>query len=183
MTWVTPITFVASTALTAAQMNQNVRDNTNALNDRLQRVRKANVNALLSSTTLTNDAELKFTAVAGQDYLISSVLIVSSSSAAIDLQIAFSFPAGTMTFGVLGQDTAATTNTSSGMFNGSVSATSGTTAFTVGVISGVTFPMIGGAFHCTTGGTVNMMFAQGVNTATAVNVQPGSALWADRVAV
>lgn len=181
MTWVAPRTWVASEVVTAAIMNQHVRDNLLALQDRLQRIRKVNDTSLTSVTALANDAELKFTAVAGQSYLVQAALIVTSAVATADLQCAFSFPAGTMAFGIMGQDTAATTNTSSGVFNGSATATSGTTAFTVGVISGVTFVNIAGSFLCTTGGTVNMMFAQGASIASAVNVKGGSALWADRV--
>lgn len=180
MAYVTPPTFTAGNPLTAAQLTVLGNDIL-ALVDRMQRVAKTADTALTSTITLANDAELKFTAVAGQTYLIQAALVVTSAGATGDLQVAFSFPAGTMVFGALGQDTAATTNVSSGVFNGTASATSGTTSVTVGAISGVTFVQVAGSFKCTTGGTVNMMFAQGTSSATAVNVKAGSALWADRV--
>lgn len=182
MTYTTPPTFTAGNPLTAAQQTILGNDIL-ALVDRMQRVRKSADTAYTSTTTLANDADLKFTAVAGQDYLFSLVVFASSAGATGDLQCAFSFPAGTCTFGVVGQDTAATTNTSSGVFSGNVGATSGTTAVSVGVPTGVTCVNIAGSFHCTTGGTVNAMFAQATSSATAVNVRAGSALWADRVTV
>src|ERR1700746_47419 len=107
MTWTAPITFVAGTALTAAQLNANVRDNTLALSDRMQVVRKVTGVNINNTTTLANDAELKFTAVAGQSYVFQFDLIVGTTSTGIDLQVAFSFPAGTLNYDVICLDPAA----------------------------------------------------------------------------
>jgi hypothetical protein len=180
MTWVAPITFVAATALTAAQMNQNVRDNTTALSDRIQEVYKSADEIVNNSTTLQNDNELLFTAVAGQKYLFTVNLIHISVSASADINVGFTFPTGTMNWLGVGMDLAATVNPASVRMAGTVGAASGT-ALAFGTLTTTSGSQITGTYACTTGGTVQLQWAQNTLTASDTTVKAGSSIQAIRV--
>lgn len=180
MTWVAPPTFSAAAALTAAQLNQNVRDNTNALADRIQSVYKDADQSVNNSTTLVSDSKLKFTAVAGQNYIIDMNIILACTSAVPEFTTAFSFPAGTLSYTMYGLALAATGVEASARFNGTAAATSGVAAVTVSTPSVLSGVVIRGAFKCTTGGTVTFMWAQNVATVVNTTVSQGSTLTAIR---
>lgn len=183
MAWTTPITFVAAAALTAAQMNANVRDNTNALADRIQAVYKSADQNVNNSTTLVNDTELKFTAVAGQNYVIDMNILLACTSATPEFVSAFSFPAGTLGYSMTGLDLAATSVVASARIPATVSATTGVATATVATPSATSGVLVRGSFKCTTGGTVTFMWAQSVATAVNTTVSQGSTLTATRVAI
>lgn len=184
MAWTAPSTWVAAAVVTAAQLNQQLRDNLLALVDRVQVVRATTDQSITSSAVLTNDTALSFAAVAGQTYEFDIALIFSSSSSAIDAKVGFSFPAGTLSFMAFAMDpTVASGQVGSGLWVASSSATSGTTALSVGVASADTPVLVRGSFQCTTTGTVQMMWAQNTSTATAMLRKTGSVLRAHRAAV
>lgn len=163
-------------------MNQHVRDNLLALQDRIQAKRKPTGVNINNSVTLTNDADLKFTAVAGQNYIFQFDVLAGTTSTGIDLQVAFSFPAGNLNFDAIGLDVAAAFVTASVNLSGIQTATSGATPIAVGLINGTTHVTVQGAFQCTTGGTVNLMLAQNTLTATNVLICAGSSMIAIREA-
>jgi len=181
MTWTAPRTWVASEIVTASVMNTHVRDNLLAAQDRIQPVYKAADNTPVNnSTVLINDTHLKFTAVAGQNYVVDMNVIFTCASTAADFQAAFSFPAGTMSFSVVGLDTAATSVTASVRTPGATGATSGVTNLPVGSPSTTSGVLVRAGYKCTTGGTVNFMWAQNTATASDLIVKQGSTLVAIR---
>ena len=184
MAWTAPRTWVTSEVVTAAQFNAHVRDNELALVDRIQLVRKSADENVISSTTLQNDDHLLFTAVAGQTYVGEVVCFFTSSSSAIDAKVGFAFPAGTMSFGTTAMDPAVASGViGSGIWTAFSSATSGTSAASVGVASADTVVRVPFTFLCTTGGTVNFMWAQNTSTATNMTLKAGSSIQAIRVTV
>lgn len=178
MAWTSPRTWVASEIVTAALMNTHVRDNLLASRDRIQVVYKAADQTVNNSTTLVNDTHLKFTAVAGQNYVFDMNLVLTCTSATPELLMGFSFPAGTLACSTVGLDLAVTSNNGAARMPGVVSATTGVAALTVATPSVVTGVLVRGTFKCTTGGTVNFMWAQSVATAVATTINQGSSLTA-----
>lgn len=183
MAWTSPRTWAASEFVTATLLNTHLRDNLTALSDRIQCVYKSADETVTNSAALQNDNELSFTVVAGQKYLFTVNLLVVSSVNTSDIAAAFTFPAGTMNWLGTGLDQAATTTTASMRMAGSVGAASGT-SITFGAITSQSGLTITGSYSCTTGGTVQLQWAQGVAAAaTDVTVKAGSSLQATRVAV
>lgn len=183
MTWVAPRTWVASEVVTAAIMNQHVRDNLLAAQDRIQCVYKPSDQNIISSTVLTNDSALKFTAVAGQNYIVDCNLIVVCASNAADIAIGWSFPAGTLIYSVVGLDTAATSSTASVRTPGANPATSGATVLNLGTPGTTSGVLVRASFKCTTGGTVNLMWTQVTSTASNLTITQGSTLTAIRESI
>lgn len=174
MAWTTPRTWVSSEVVTASIGNAHWRDNLNALDDRIRIVRKTAIESVASSTTLQNDDHLFFTAVAGQNYRFRCVLFVTNSGTQLaDLKVAFTFPAGTMTFGVNALDTAATSPIGSANMTAIPSATSGTSTIAVAAGSD-NVTIIEGFFVCTTGGTVQLQWAQNTSQASATSLNVNS---------
>lgn len=162
--------FTAGAVLTAAQLN--------LMNDRHQVKRKASDESVTSSTVLQADNELTFTAVAGETYVFEVCVFAFSTSATPDIKLGFTFPAGTMSFGVSGGNPTIS-------FAANTAATSGTTSLPVGVTLSASpsadLIVINGSFVCTTGGTVTLIWAQNVSDATAMTIKAGSTLTATRV--
>ena len=184
MAWTAPRTFVTAEIETAAIFNTHLRDNLLALSDRIIPVRKTADQNIISSTTLTNDTHLLFTAVAGQAYVGEVICFFTTSSSAIDAKVGFSFPAGTMSFGANAMDPAVGAGViGSGIWGAFSSATSGTSALGGGVASADTLVRVPFTFLCTTGGTVQFMWAQNTSTATNLTLKLNSNLQAIRVAV
>lgn len=180
MPWSAPRTWVAGETVTASIGNAHWRDNLLALADRHQVIRKSADESVTSSTTLQNDDHLLFTVVAGQSYVFELWLVLFSTSAVPDVKVGFTFPAGTMAFGAFGGD-----GTAQGFANSA--ATSGTTVVALGVAvstsPNATNGRVSGSFLCTTGGTVQMQWAQNVSDAVGMTVKAGSTLTVMRVAV
>lgn len=180
MTWTAPRTWVTSEVVTAAMMNAHVRDNTLALSDRIQPIYKGSDQSVNNSTTLVSDTALKFTAVASQNYVFDINILLACTSATPEFTTGFSFPTGTLGYSMYGLDLASTSITASARFNAVTAATTGVAALTVATPSATTGVAIRGAFKCTTGGTVTLMWAQNVATATNTTVSQGSTLTAIR---
>ncbi len=182
MGWTSPRTWIAAEIVTAALMNTHVRDNLSALADRIQLVRKSADETVTSSTTLQDDDELLFTAVAGSSYKFTLGLIVSCASGTPDFKVGFSAPAGSLTWGVVGLDTAATSGTAQAVMSGRGVGTSGTSA-TVASVNGRLHVVLTGTFKCTTSGTVRFRWAQDTSSVSGVTVEEGSYIEAIRVAI
>lgn len=183
MTWVTPRTWVTSEVVTAAIMNQHVRDNLLAAQDRIQEVYKLTDEIVNNSAVLQDDNELFFTVVAGQKYLFTLNLIIVAASNAPDFLPAFTFPTGTLNWTGIGLDTAATSAIASVRISGIAPATTGVAGPAFGAVSASTGLLINGSYSCTTGGTVRLQWAQSVATASDTTVKAGSSIQAIRVAV
>lgn len=185
MAWTTPRTWVASEIVTASVMNTHVRDNLIAAADRIQPIYKAADQTVNNSTVLVSDTHLKFTAVAGENYIIDMNLLITAASTASDFSPAFSFPTGTMSFSTVGLDTAAAATIASARLSAVVGATTGVSpvALSTGTISGTTGILIRAAYKCTTGGTVTFMWAQTTATAANTTVNQGSTLTAIRESI
>lgn len=181
MAWTAPSTWVAAAVLTAAQLNQQLRDNLLALSDRHQPVNKASDQIVNNSAVLVNDTDLKFTAVAGQKYQFIVNLLHTSASATPDIAVGFTFPTGTMTWLGVGMDLAATVNPASVRMAGTVGGASGTN-IPFGVLTTTSGLQITGTYSCTVGGTVQFQWAQSVATAADTTVKAGSSILAIRVA-
>lgn len=182
MAWTTPSTWVASAVLTAAQLNQQIRDNLTALSDRTQAVYKSADETVNNVVVLQNDDELFFNVVAGQKYIFSVNLIHTSASATPDIAVGFTFPTGTMNWLGTGLDTAAAASTASVRIAGTAGAASGT-SIGFGVLTSTSGLQITGSYSCTTGGTVRLQWAQNTATVADTTVKAGSSLQAIRVAV
>lgn len=181
MAWTAPRTWVALEVVTAALLNTHLRDNLLALQDRVQVVRKSADETVTSSTALQNDDELLFAAVAGSSYRFTINLIVSCASGTPDLKVLMTAPAGSLAWGVIGLDTAATSGTASAVMIGRSVATSGSSV-SVGAVNGILHVQITGSFLCTTGGNVRLQWAQDTSSVSGVSVMAGSSLEAIRVA-
>lgn len=183
MAWTSPRTWVVSEIVTAALMNTHVRDNLNALSDRIQQVRKSADESVTSSTVLQDDNELQFTVVSGQSYVFQMGLLVTSTVATGDIKVLVTNTgSGTLTWGVLGLNLAATTGTDSAVESGRDSAIA-TTAVSMGAVNGTLHNLITGSFSATANGTVKLQWCQDTSSATATTVKAGSWLQAVRTSV
>lgn len=171
--WTSPRTWVSSEVVTAAQMNAHVRDNLTALNGF---VRKTADESVTSSTTLQNDNHLLLTIPAVGTYEFDAYLFgTSAANAAGDLNVGFSFPTGTLHFGGAGADaTLASSVLGPGNWQGSLSATSGTTSHSYGLSTSTLLIHIHGLFIATATGTLQLMWSQAVSNANASTIKSGS---------
>lgn len=94
MAWTTPATFTSGQILTAAQMNTNVRDNTNALYDSVKRLAYDDTATFVNSTaSLTggNDVfdDITFTAAGSTTYRVEVYLpyVATASNGGASLSI------------------------------------------------------------------------------------------------
>lgn len=145
-------------------------------------VRKIADESVTSSVTLQNDDVLAFSVTAGKNYYFEIVLLTTCGSSAIDMKVAFTFPAGKIAYAVMGMDPAVASGfIGSGTWIGSDdSVTSGGNVIAVGIPASTTpsagFVKITGQFTCTTSGTVQLQWCQNTSTATALVVKSGSFL-------
>jgi hypothetical protein len=152
----------------------------------VQRVVKSADETVTSSTTLQNDNHLVFSVAAGGTYIFEVFLLADCAANNVDMKIAFTFPAGSMVFGVLGLDPATGAGGVVGNIqtSGTASATSGSTAVSVGVAGGhaITANAVRGSFVASGAGTVTLQWAQDSSSANGVTVSAGSYIRAERVA-
>lgn len=145
-------------------------------------VRKIADESVTSSTVMQNDDVLAFSVTAGKNYYFDMVVVANSTSSAIDMKVGFTFPAGKMSYGVMGMDPAVASGVvGAGAWSASDdTVTSGGNIISVGV--GAATPPLGttvritGQFQCTTSGTVQFQWAQNTSTASALTVKSGSFL-------
>lgn len=182
MTWVAPRTWVASEVVTAAIMNQHVRDNLNALNGY---VLKGSDQSITSSTVLTNDTALSLAIPAPGTYIADlMVYATSAANAAGDLNVGFSFPTGTLHYSTPGALDPSIASGNTGTVTGSaiLSATSGTSVIGVG-LSTVTFGIhVHAHFVATASGTLQFMWCQNSTSVSASTVKAGSHMTMRQVA-
>lgn len=155
----------------------------------VQYVKKAADESLASNTTLQNDDHLSFTAVAGATYEVTLVLRATNDGTAGangDIKCAFTFPAGQLVLAWSGPHTTMTTGatTPDVVAQCTDTAASPSGAITFGISEGAS-TQIGitarGVFECTTGGTVQLQWAQNASSAIATKVLARSYIVAHRI--
>lgn len=182
MAWVAPRTWVASEVVTAAMLNQHVRDNLNALNGY---VRKTADQSVTSSIVLVNDSVLSLAIPAPGTYVIDTYLIASSAAnSAGDINVGFGFPTGTLDFFCIGAIDPALTAGSIGTVNNNaiLTATSGTSVIGLGLSTSINGIHVHANFVATASGTLNFMWCQNSSNASASTVKAGSHMTMRQVA-
>lgn len=172
--WTSPRTWVAGEKPSAATMNAHIRDNLNALNGF---VRKTADESVTSSTTLQNDNHLALSIPAAGTYEVDVKLFATSAAnAAGDLQAGFTFPAGTMHFGIHAADTSLVSGSTTATMavTSNLSATSGSSVVTAGLSTSTVLIWIHGLFIATATGTLTLQWAQFASNANASTVKSGS---------
>jgi hypothetical protein len=179
MAWSAPRTWVTSEVVTAAQLNQEIRDNLNALNGF---VRKTTDESITSSTAVQNDDHLLYTIGATGTYVFDLYVRIVAGNAAGDIQVGFSFPTGTLDLWGPGIDPAIAAGTiASGKFY-SAGATSGTFWTDFGASATATGFNLHGLLQVTATGTLTFQWAQFASNATATTVKAQSHLIVKQVA-
>jgi hypothetical protein len=161
--------------LTPAKLQQL----SDAINERtIQYVLKTATEGVTSSATLQNDDVLLASVAAGCTYTgILVAYLQSAANAAGDIRIGFNFPAGaTCHFGSAGPDDAlASGSVQTGIWLPRLSATAGTTAINFGTSTAGTTAWVGVELVVGgTGGTLNVMFAQGASNVNESRMLLGS---------
>lgn len=140
-----------------------------------QNLRKAADETVNNSTALQNDDHFLFAAEAGKTYVGEFFLIFTTVNSAIDCKIGFSFPAGTMSYGLTAMDPAVAAGViGSGNYGAFSAAVSGVSAIAGGVASAETIVRVSFTYACTTDGTVRLMWAQNTLTASNLTMKAGS---------
>lgn len=181
----TPKTWVVGEVVSAAEMNDEVRDQINALiADRLFARKTANTGRS-STTTLTDDPHLSVTVAADAVYIVDGWLLYGAPSET-DMQAAWSAPTGTTgawTGWGIGLGTSTQTN------NGYLIRTDGRQDLTQAhTFAGVGSPnLVVGLLHATvvtssTAGTLALQWAQGTSGATAATIYAQSWIRVTRIA-
>jgi len=180
MGWTTPRTWVAAEKPSAATMNAHIRDNLVALNGY---VLKTADESVTSSTALQNDNHLLYTIGATGTYAFDLYLLATSdANAAGDINIAFTFPTGTLRLWGPGPDPALASGTlAQGRFAAGA-VTSGTAWQDFGLSTTSLGFNIHGLFIATATGTLQFQWAQFASNANATTVRAGSHLIVKQVA-
>lgn len=133
------------------------------------RVPKVADQTVTNSSTLTNDTELKFTAVASATYYVRAVLVVTSLGTTSDFKAAWSLPSGAS------GSHWATAQTYAASGSSSTAVTAAGSAVSVGSING-TYPieLEGNLTISTTAGDVVLQWAQNTQTEEDTKVLAGS---------
>ena len=135
-------------------------------------VTKPSDQSVTSSTTLGNDNDLLFTAVANGTYdFLCFVSYEGGTRGSSDLKFQWSIPSGSMKFGAIFNNTVPTLVLNHGSASGSMTAGSNGAGSNLALIMAGTFT-IG-----VTGGTAVLQWAQGTGSGTATKVHAGSGLW------
>lgn len=122
---------------------------------------------------LADATGMSFPVTAGKSYLFEMQLRVTGSSTG-DMQIALTFPTGTMIANVRGITNSASAFPANVTDLGEITV-SGTAMNTLGTFTGATVRhIILGRYVCTSSGTVQLQFAQRSNDATATTILAGS---------
>lgn len=181
MGWTAPRTWVASEVVTAAIMNTHVRDNLSALNGYVEKTADQSIS---SSTVLTNDTDLLLTIGATGKYLIECNLwATAAANAGPHIKFGFSFPAGTFDIEGWGPHNSIASGTAVQTEWITVQgATSGTSSVGYGATTSVLGYFLRCRFTATATGTVRLMWAQSVSSASATTVKARSYLEMKQVA-
>jgi len=162
-------------------MNAHIRDNLNAINGY---VAKTADQSVTSSTALANDTHLLYAIGATGTYIFDVHLFATSAAnAAGDLSVGFTFPTGTLHFGVNGlNNTLASGSSTPGEHAGTLSATSGTTSLPLGLSTATTYQTVHGILIATATGTLRLQWAQFASNANASTLKSGSHMLVRQVA-
>jgi hypothetical protein len=128
-------------------------------------VRKSANESVTSSTALQNDDQLKLTLLANKTYIVEGIIVVSSTNVNPDIKIAFTSPTGSaMTIGYTNDQNEAVL-------------TSGAASSVIQVPNGTTSIFIRGTVKTlSTGGDLQLRWAQNASNANATTVLQGSFL-------
>lgn len=176
MGWTAPRTWVAGETVTAAMLNQHLRDNLLALTGL---VVKASDESVTSSAVLQDDNELTFSVGATGTYLIDLYLIVlSAANAAGDFNLSFTFPTGsggTLFAFAQGVDDALPSSNFADLKARGLAITSGTTLVgPFGASTTNTFLWVRCVLVANATGTFKLQWCQNVSNANATTVKAGS---------
>lgn len=179
--WTTPRTWVAGEKPPASTLNAHIRANFNAINGF---ARKTADESVTSSTTLQNDDHLVYTISAAGTYLVDLYLFgTSAANAAGDLNVGFSFPAGTLHFAATGLGlTLGSGNDGTVTPPGLLSATSGTSVLGLGLSTSTLFIRVYAILIATGAGTLQFMWCQNSSNASASTLKSGSYMTVKQVA-
>lgn len=181
----TPRTWVVGETVTAALMNQEIRDQFNDVIADLDTVHKTADESVTSSTTLQNDNHLLVSVLANSEYEIIVRMAVNGGASG-DVKMAWTVPSGTT-----GQ------RFSSGPAVSSATSTADTTVRASGLTDSFTTEINYGVFStgqqsfieetlyvvtAGTAGTVQLQWAQNASSATATTVEAGSYITVRRTA-
>jgi hypothetical protein len=140
--------------------------------------------SVTSSTVLVNDTHLAVTIPTTGTYLVDVWLYgVSAANNAGHARVGFSFPTGTLHYGINGPISGLASGTSgSGDWSAAVPATSGAAAGVFGLSTNAVMEYIHGRFTATATGTFQFMWAQSVSNANASTLKAGSHMLLRQVA-
>lgn len=175
MGWSAPRTWVSSEVVTAAIMNQHVRDNLLALNGYV--LKTAN-EPVTSSAVMQDDNHLFYTIGAVGTYIFDIwVYANSAANAAGDIGFGFSFPTGTLAYSAVGADAGLASSTiQTGQFGYEAAAVSGDAASSrnMGLSTSAIAILLHGVLTATATGTLRLRWAQAASNASASTVLSGS---------
>lgn len=180
MAWPTSSTVAAAGVITAAARNDLRQD----LLDVNRFVRKTADEPVTSSTTQQNDNELLLSIGEAGTYIFEVTLFATSAAnAAGDLQVGFSFPTGTLHYGVAALDPALASGDSGTMKGqGILSATSGAAGPIIGLSTSTLMITLRGILIATATGTLQLTWAQMTSNANASTIKAGSFMTMKQVA-
>lgn len=181
MAWTAPVTRAAADYVDESDWNEQIVENFKAINGF---VRKTADEDVTSSAALQNDNELLYTIGATGTYIAKLVLFVTSAAnAAGDINLGFSFPTGTLSYGAFGLDSSLASGFSGTFAAQAVtSATSGVTAIGLGASTATNMIVIETDFVATATGTLQFMWSQNTSNANKTTVKAGSFMKVKQVA-
>jgi hypothetical protein len=176
MAWTAPKNWSAGETLTAANFNQQIRDNLLATPPHLI-ARKTSDQSKTSDTTLANVTSMALTVAANEIWQVLFSVIYTASTAG-DLKLAFTFPAG----GANGVSAMWMSNVPSAVVL--TIDTSGTGVGLQGLGSGFTLacPIAVIYTNAGTAGDLQLQFAQQTSDGTATTIKANSTVWAMKLA-
>jgi hypothetical protein len=147
-------------------------------------VEKTADQSVTSSITLVNDTHLSY-AISGAGTFIFELFLfaVASADPGGGVRYGFTFPAGTMHYGINVPISSLASGTSgSGDWAATLSATSGVAAGVGGTSTSTTLHRVAGRFAATASGTLQFQWAQASSSANTTTLKAGSFMRVQRVA-
>lgn len=180
-----PRTWIVGETVTAAMLNQEIRDQVNALIGDVDYVHKTADESVISSTTVQNDNHLLVSVAANAEYEIVTQLGVTGSAAG-DIKTRWTIPSGATTQRFCrGPDTSSTGSTAATTIR-CVALTNGhATEINYGLFSTSDLSWIEERMYVVVAGTagvVQLQWAQNASTATNTTVKAGSYITVRRTA-
>lgn len=170
MTWTTPKTWVAGSALTAAELNEQVRDNLDYLYARTSPTMSSDVTR--SVGTFADLDVLQFAVVNGKNYTVQGVVTWSHSSVSGGPVFAYNHPGGNARMRI---EYSGETSPTSVDREWITSTDSGSGVATVDVVDVARMTLFWIRYTCTADGTFAIRYKR--NTAGTLTVQAGSSLF------